>query len=145
MSDAKTLKAMEDENGRLLDTLLDAAALAGTGPLAWLTAKARSCSTDRVRSGQPKDSGFHFGDDVQQKHRQKRTLSLTRTALMASPQAPARRLRSSRPSDLTWSMLGASAVFQRSSRLTVGDRRPKLCVTWIPGAAGPWPRWPLST
>jgi len=39
VSDAKKLKAMEDENGRLkkllLDTLLDAAVLAGTRPVAW--------------------------------------------------------------------------------------------------------------
>ena len=54
--------------------------------------------------------------------RRKRTLSQasrrrmlcpapTRTALMASPRAPARRLRSSRPSDLAWPMTGSTAPF----------------------------------
>jgi len=75
VSDAKKLKAMEGESGRLkkllLDTLLDAPAPAGTRPVAWSTAKTRFCSTNRVRSGLPRDLGFDFGDEVQQKHRQK--------------------------------------------------------------------------
>src|ERR1700683_149205 len=81
--------------------------------------------------------------------RRKRTLSQasrrrmlcpapTRTALMASPRAPARRLRSSRPSDLAWPMIGSTAALRRNSRLTVGDRWPGLCVKWISGAASPW-------
>lgn len=55
---------------------------------------------------------------------------------MASPQAPARRLRSTRPSDLTRPMIGSTAALLHSCHLTVG-RKPRLCVTWISRAAGP--------
>jgi hypothetical protein len=86
VSDAKKLKAMEGESGRLkkllLETLLDAPAPAGARPVAWSTAKTRFCSIacgadsreiwasiSTTRSG--RSTGI------------KRTLSPTRTALMA--------------------------------------------------------------
>ncbi len=90
MSDAKKLKAMEGENGRLkkllLDTLLDAAAPAGTRPVAWSTAKTRFCSIAcgaNSREIWASISTTRCGRSTGIK----RTLSPTTTALMASPQA----------------------------------------------------------
>ena len=112
--------------------------------------KTRFCSSECGRRELARDIVFNRGGGVEQKQSQKQPEPGDQeTDVVPSADqdgggrgAPARRLRSSRPSDLAWPMIGSTAALRRNSRLTVGDRWPGLCVTWISGATSPSPGSP---
>src|SRR4051812_16951787 len=56
-----------------------------------------------------------------------------RMALIASPGAPNRRLRSTRPSLFRCPITGSMALRRRSSRRIVGETMPRVCVRRRPG------------